>query len=251
MARTAVVIPALNEEEALPAVLRALPKDSLQVVVVVDNGSTDRTAAVARADGALVVREAERGYGAACLAGIARLSELAKPPAAVVFVDADHPEDAARIPLLLGPLSRDADLTLGVRSGPAGQTGNLRVHARWGNRIVLAFARLLFGCRHRDLPPFRAVRFSTLERLAMDDRNWGWTLQMQLRAVRLGLSVVDVDAPHRPRAYGRSKISGRPGMSVRVGAKMAFTLFRERVKRPEAGSYRPGPPTPPPAPGGK
>ena len=251
MARTAVVIPALNEEEALPTVLRALPSDRLQVVVVVDNGSTDRTAAVARAEGAVVVREAERGYGAACLAGIAHLSELCPPPAAAVFLDADHPEDAVRIPLLVGPLSRGADLALAVRAGPDGKTGNVRVHARWGNRIVLAVARRLFGCRHRDLPPFRAVGFPALDRLAMDDRNWGWTLQMQLRAVRLGLSVVEVEAPHRPRSRGRSKISGRPDMAVRVGAKMFATLLRERVKGPKAGSYRPGPPAPPPSLGGR
>ena len=251
LADTAVLIPALNEEEALPAVLRALPKDRLQVVVVVDNDSTDRTASVARAEGVVVVREAERGYGAACLAGIARLSALEKRPRAVVFVDADHPEDAARIPLLLGPLCRGADLVLGVRAGPAGKTGNLRLHARLGNRTVLALSRLLFGRRFRDLPPFRAVRFPALDRLAMDDRNWGWTLQMQVRAARLGLSVAEVDVPHRPRSLGRSKISGRLGTSVRVGAKMVATLLRERVKAPEAGSYRRGPPAPPPSPGGK
>lgn len=229
MARTAVLIPALNEEEALPTVLRALPRDRLLAVVVVDNGSTDHTARVAQAEGALVVHEPERGYGAACLAGIARLRALEPPPEAVVFVDADHPESAKRIPILLGALSRGADLALGVRAGPRGATGNLRTHARWGNRLVLACARLLFGCRFRDLPPFRAVDFPALDRLAMDDRNWGWTLQMQLRAVRLGLSVAEVEVPHRPRSHGRSKISGRLGMSIRVGAKMAATLVRERV----------------------
>ena len=251
MARTAVLIPALNEEEALPAVLRALPRDRLLVVVVVDNGSTDRTAAVARAEGAVVVAEAERGYGAACLAGIARLSALDPLPEAVVFLDADHPESAEGIPLLLGALSLGADLALGVRAGPRGETGNLRAHARWGNRVVLACARLLFGRRFRDLPPFRAVGFPVLARLAMDDRSWGWTLQMQLRAARLGLSVAEVDVPHRPRSQGRSKISGRLGASLRVGAKMAATLLRERVSAPREGPRRPGPPAPPPSPGGR
>lgn len=251
MARTAVLIPALNEEEALPAVLRALPRDRLLAVVVVDNGSTDRTAAVARAEGAVVVAEAERGYGAACLAGIARLSALDPLPEAVVFLDADHPESAEGIPLLLGALSRGADLALGVRAGPRGETGNLRAHARWGNRLVLACARLLFGRRFRDLPPFRAVGFPVLDRLAMDDRSWGWTLQMQLRAARLGLSVAEVEVPHRPRSQGRSKISGRLGASLRVGAKMAATLLRERVSAPREGPRRPGPPAPPPSPGGR
>ncbi|MYI45804.1 MAG: glycosyltransferase family 2 protein [Gemmatimonadetes bacterium] len=228
--RTAVLIPALDEEQALPAVLEALPVDRLHSVIVADNGSTDNTAAVARALGAIVVREPRRGYGSACLAGIRHLSDLPIPPAAIVFLDADHPESAARLPLVLDPLARGADLVLGVRVGPGGGTGNRHMHARWGNRIVLVTARLLFGRSFRDLAPFRAIRMGALERLVMDDRDWGWTLQMQLRAVRHRLVIVEVDAPHLPRAGGRSKISGRLGMSLRVGAKMFYTLARERLR---------------------
>ena len=233
--RTAVLIPALNEEEALPAVLAALPVDRLHSVVVADNGSSDHTATIARAAGAVVVREPRRGYGAACLAGIAHLAALPTPPRTVAFLDADHPEDGASLPLLLEPLVRGADLALGVRAHRDGARGNLRTHARWGNRVVLTATWLLFGRRFQDLPPFRAIRFTALQRLAMDDRNWGWTLQMQLRAVRRGLDIVEVDAPHEPRSQGRSKISGRMGMSLRVGAKMFYTLARERlVRRPGA-----------------
>ena len=228
--RTAVLIPALDEEEALPAVLAALPIGRLHSVVVADNGSADDTAAIARAAGAVVVREPRRGYGAACLAGIGYLSALATPPAAIVFLDADHPENARRLGLVLDPLALGADLALGVRVGPGGGTGNRHVHARWGNRIVLLGARLLFGRRFRDLAPFRAIRMGALEHLAMDDRDWGWTLQMQLRAVRNGLVIMEVDAPHLARSGGRSKISGRLGMSVRVGAKMFHTLARERLR---------------------
>ena len=187
------------------------------------------------------MREPRRGYGAACLAGIAYLSALPTPPATIVFLDADHPEDADRLHLVLEPLARGADLALGVRVTPGGGTGNRRAHARWGNRIVLGTARLLFGRRFADLPPFRAIRLDALNHLAMDDRDWGWTLQMQLRAVRHGVEIVEVDAPHLPRAGGRSKISGRLGMSLRVGAKMFYTLVRERLRG------RPSPVTPPPA----
>ena len=229
-ARTTVLIPALNEEQALPAVLEALPVDRLHSVVVADNGSTDDTATIALSAGAVVVREPRRGYGAACLAGIRHLSALATPPAAIVFLDADHPENASRLPIVLEPLARGADLVLGVRVAPGGGTGNRRAHARWGNRVVLVTARLLFGHPFEDLPPFRAIRMSALERLAMDDRDWGWTLQMQLRAVRHGLVIAEVDAPNLPRSAGRSKISGRLGMSVRVGAKMFYTLARERLR---------------------
>lgn len=228
--RTAVLILALNEEEALPAVLDALPMDRLHTVVVADNGSTDRTAEIASAAGATVVREPRRGYGAACLAGIAHLATLTEPPHAVAFLDADHAEDAASLSLVLDPLTRGAALALGVRVARGGARGNVHAHARWGNRVVLAAVWLLFGRRFQDLPPFRAIRFPALQRLAMDDRNWGWTLQMQLRAVRHGLEIVEVYAPHEPRSRGRSKISGRLGMSVRVGAKMFYTLARERLR---------------------
>ena len=231
--------------------LRALPQARLQAVVVVDNGSRDGTVMAARAAGAVVVREAERGYGAACLAGIAWLEAMEPRPETVVFLDADHPEDARNIARLLAPLDMDsrpatssqaqtphegpsasspADLVLGVRTGPGGKTGNLHSHANAGNRLVLALARLLFGCQYRDMPPFRAVRFTALRRLAMDDRNWGWTLQMQLRAFRLGLAVTEVNVPHLPRSVGRSKISGRLGSSLKVGAKMIYTLLRERLR---------------------
>ena len=230
LARTAVVIPALDEEEALAVVLAELPVERLQAVVVADNGSADRTAAVARAAGATVVREPRRGYGAACLAGIAHLAALPSPPRAVAFMDADHPEVAGSLPLLLDPLARGADLALGVRTRTDGSRGNPRTHARWGNRVVLAATALLFGRSFQDLPPFRAIEFAALQRLAMDDRDWGWTLQMQLRAVRHGLHVVEVDAPHRTRVQGASKISGRLGMSLRVGAKMFYTLARERAR---------------------
>ena len=227
LARTAILIPALNEEDALPAVLSALPMAHLHSVVVADNGSTDGTARAARAAGAIVVREEERGYGAACLAALAYLGSLDPVPESVVFLDADHPEDAGRLSLILEPLCRGADLALGVRVSRGGEHGNLHMHARWGNRVVLTVVHLLFGHRFQDLPPFRAIRFAALERLAMDDRNWGWTLQMQVRAVRRGLEIVEVHKPHYPRARGRSKISGRLGMSLRVGAKMFYTLGRE------------------------
>ena len=138
--QTAVLIPALNEEDALPAVLAALPMERLHSVVVADNGSIDRTASIARTAGAIVVREPRRGYGAACLAGIAQLAAAPAPPRAVAFLDADHPECAAALPLLLAPLARGADLALGVRVAPDGSRGNLRAHARWGNRLVLATA---------------------------------------------------------------------------------------------------------------
>lgn len=227
LSRTAVLIPALNEEEALPAVLAGLPP-GLGAVVVVDNGSEDRTATVARSAGAEVVREPRRGYGAACLAGMGRLAASPSPPDVVVFMDGDGSDDPGALPRLAGPVLRgDADLALGVREG---EPGAHPWHARLGTALVLAATRLLYGRRFADLPPFRAVEWTRLLELEMDDRDFGWTLQMQIRAVRRGLRIVEVPVPHRPRAGGRSKVSGTVRGTVGAGAKMLWVLARERAR---------------------
>lgn len=223
-------MPALNEELALPAILAAMP-DWVARVVVADNDSTDRTVQVATEGGAVVVHERERGYGAACLAGLRHLTELTVPPEVLVFMDADGSDDPADIERVVRPiLDGDADMVLGVRRSEGGDVGTILPHARLGNRLVLGLVHLLFRQSFADLPPFRAVRFSKLLELEMDDRNWGWTLQMQIRAGRGGLRIVELEVPHRRRAEGVSKISGSLSMSVRVGAKMFYTLARERLR---------------------
>ncbi|MDX1566698.1 MAG: glycosyltransferase family 2 protein [Longimicrobiales bacterium] len=227
----AVLIPALNEEEALPRIVDALPDDRIDTLLVVDNGSSDRTPEVARTLGATVLEEKERGYGAACLTGIRHLASLDPTPDVLAFVDADASLEAAHLPDLLRPILEDrADLVLGVRSGTAGRSGNVHTHARLGNRLVLGLTHLLFGADFRDLPPFRAIRFSELLDLEMDDRNWGWTLQMQIRAVERGLRILEIEVPHGVREEGESKISGSLGASIRVGLKMFYTLARERLR---------------------
>ena len=231
-------MPALDEEAALPDILAAMPQ-GLHSVVVADNGSTDATAAVARAGGAQVVFESERGYGAACLAGIRHLAQADDPPDVLVFIDADGSDDPADIERVVGPLlSDEADMVLGVRRGVGGDVGTILPHARLGNHIVLGLTEVLFRESFSDLPPFRALRFDRLLELEMDDRNWGWTLQMQIRAVRHGLRIVEMDVPHRRRVEGESKISGSLGMSLRVGAKMFYTLARERLRTAPSGQVR-------------
>jgi len=234
--RVAVLLPALDEQDALPGVLDAMPA-YVDRVVVVDNGSTDRTVEVARAHGAEVVHEPRRGYGSACLAGIRHLAESSEPPDVIVFMDADGSDDPAEIHRVVEPIARgDADLVLGVRRGVDGDVGTILPHARFGNRLVLGLTRLMFGVPFSDLPPFRAMAFDRLLDLGMDDRDWGWTLQMQIRAAVAGQGIVEVGVTHRRRSEGTSKISGSLAMSLRVGAKMFYTLARERLGAPRRGS---------------
>ena len=230
LSRVAVFMPALNEEEALPRILAVMP-DWVSIVVVGDNGSTDRTARVAVAGGAHVVQEVERGYGAACLAGIRYLAARVPRPDILVFMDADGSDDPGDLERLVRPIvDGHAEMVLGVRGGVGGDVGTILPHARLGNRMVLGLVSLFFRQSFADLPPLRAVRFSSLLDLDMDDRNWGWTLQMQIRAGRAGLRIQETEVTHRRRTEGRSKISGSLIMSIRVGAKMFYTIARERLR---------------------
>lgn len=233
----AVLIPALDEEETLPGLLADLRGQSISCVVVVDNGSRDRTVEVARAGGAEVVTEPERGYGAACLAGIDFLRSRPSPPAVLVFLDADHADGPRQIADLVRPILRDgADLTLGVRQRREGKIGTSFTHARLGNSLVTGLLWLLFGRRFRDIPPFRAIRFRKLHELEMDDRNWGWTLQMQIRAARHSFRIHEMEVVHGPRIGGASKISGSVMGTIRAGSKMLLTLLTERSRRGPRGT---------------
>ena len=236
MAReVAVLIPALDEEPALPGVLAAIPRAGppgpdawrVRTIVVVDNGSRDRTAQVARAAGVTVVAEPRRGYGAACLAGLATLR--AAPPGIVVFMDADASDDPSQLGELLEPLIRDrADLVIGSRTRGEREHGSLTLPQRFGNRLATALLRALFGLRATDLGPFRAVRWEVLESLGMRDRDFGWTVEMQARAARAGLCVIEVPVRYR-RRIGRSKISGTVRGVIGAGWKILFTIGRVRL----------------------
>jgi glycosyltransferase involved in cell wall biosynthesis len=205
--RIAVVIPARNEEAALPGVLAEIPRDAVDLIIVVDNGSTDHTAAVARAAGATVVHEARAGYGYACAAGVA--SALDQGAEALVFLDADGSFDATQIPDLLAPLEAgQADLVLGSRPAGGMEPGAMPTHARFGNWLVARLMGLLYGLRVSDLGPFRAVRADLLERLAMREMTFGWPTEMMVKAARLSGRVVEVPARYRVRRGGRSKVSG-------------------------------------------
>ena len=248
--RIAVIIPALNEEQAIARVLHTIPRDLAAPegagppppippvegaerrcavdVVVVDNGSTDRTAEIAAAHGARVIRELHRGYGAACLAGLASVDETE----VVVFLDADFSDDPTLLPELVQPiLDGRADLVIGSRMLGGREPGALPLHSRFGNWLAGKILTHLYHQPTTDLGPFRAIRCSALKRLHMRDRGFGWTVEMQAKAARLRLPTIEVAVPYR-RRIGRSKITGSVFTSIRAAAAILFTAFRLLRWRP-------------------
>jgi len=218
-----VVIPALNEEDSLPLVLAAIPSEIVDEVIVVDNGSTDKTAEVARLGGARVVREDERGYGAACLAGLAAIERTD----VVVFLDGDFADDPGELGRVVAPiLDGEADMVIGSRVLGAREPGALLPHARFGNWLAVSLIRLFWGQRFTDLGPFRAVRSSSLEGLNMRDRSFGWTVEMQIEAARQGLRCREVPVSYR-RRVGVSKISGTVRGTVMAGSIILWTVFKK------------------------
>jgi glycosyltransferase involved in cell wall biosynthesis len=220
-----VVIPAIDEERTVGLVVAALPRPLVRQVVVADNGSRDRTREVATAAGAVVVPAARRGYGSACLAGLDWLRRHG-PPEVVAFVDADLADRPEELPRLVAPIEAGvADLVIGSRVLGNRERGALLPQARAGNLLACSLIRLLYGHQFTDLGPFRAARWDALERLAMSDPDFGWTAEMQVKAVRHRLAVAEVPVSYRKR-IGRSKISGTVSGTLRAGHKILWTVFK-------------------------
>lgn len=227
--KAAAVIPALDEEGAIPEVVRGLLEvGALDQVVVVDNGSRDRTALVAQDAGATVVHEPARGYGSACLAGIRALATRpGGPPEVVVFVDGDGSNDPREVPALLEAIAQGAELVIGSRVKRS-EPGALTIPQRFGNQLATTLMRVMHGIRYTDLGPFRAITWAGLTRIGMEDRNYGWTVEMQLKAAKHGLKVAEIDVANRPRTAGRSKVAGTVRGVVGAGTKIIGTIVRYR-----------------------
>lgn len=224
--RTAVIIPALNEERSIGIVVGSIISD-VDRVIVVDNGSSDRTIEVARDAGAIVVHQHERGYGAACLRGLDELRS--DPPDIVLFMDgdaSDHPDDARRI--FNHVASGDSDFCLGSRVLGTAERGALTPQQRFGNWLATTLIALRWRVRYTDLGPLRALRWTTLTSMNMVDRTWGWTVEMQIKAARHGVHVLEVPVRYRKR-IGVSKISGTVMGSIRAGIKIIATILRYAI----------------------
>ncbi len=238
MKTISVLIPALNEENAIAKVITDIPKTVctpdghteaiVQEIIVVDNGSTDDTAAIAEQNGARIVDEPQRGYGYACLAGIAALE--ATPPDIVVFLDGDYSDYPTDLPRLLQPILEGvAALVIGARRADNARDA-LLPQARFGNWLACLLIRRFFGICYTDLGPFRAIRYSHLLDLNMQDKTFGWTVEMQLKAAKQSIPVCEVPVRYRQR-IGTSKITGTLTGTLKAGYKILTTLLYHRFLR--------------------
>jgi glycosyltransferase involved in cell wall biosynthesis len=228
-----VVIPALNEEEPIAAVVRdclatGLPRE----VIVVDNGSRDRTAERAQNAGAKVVSEPAPGYGRACAAGVRALSLPQSPDDIVVFLDGDGSDCPEFMPQLVEPIQRGTqDFVIGSRTRGEREPGSMNFQQVFAGRVAGWLLRLLYGVRYTDMCPFRAIRRSALETLGMSEQTYGWNLEMQMRAARARLRVLEVPVNHRCRTGGESKVSGTLRGTFVAGIRIIATLFRVAFER--------------------
>ncbi len=217
-----VIIPALNEEESIGQVLNDLPGEIVEKVIVVDNGSNDNTVTVAKGLGASVVQEPLKGYGAACLRGI---SMLKQDTDIVVFLDADYSDYPQDLHTVVKPIINDnADMVIGSRMSGVREKGALLPQAIFGNKLATLLIRLFWGFKYTDLGPFRAIKYRDLLALNMIDKNFGWTVEMQIKALKKGLRIVEVPVRYRKR-IGKSKITGTFSGTVRAGVKIIYTIF--------------------------
>ena len=226
--RVSVIIPAHNEAGAIALVLAEIPAGLVQEVIVVDNNSTDNTSEIARASGATVLREPRPGYGHACLAGMAHAfgRPQSEQPAIVVFLDGDHSDFPEQMPELLAPLLRgEADLVIGSRALGVREKGSLLPQQRFGNWLAARLLNLRYGGTVTYLGPFRAVTASALLAIGMEDKTYGWTVEMQVKAARLGLRTVEVPVRYRKR-IGTSKVSGTVRGTLGAGYKILWTIFK-------------------------
>lgn len=222
----AVIIPALNEQKAICNVLKEIPTSIVDEVIVVDNGSTDRTSEKAAACGATVLQENKRGYGHACLKGIEYLKQQDMPPEIIVFLDADYSDYPEEMEKLIKPIrNENFDMVIGSRVLGNRETGSMTFAQVFGNWLATFLIRMFFKVRFTDLGPFRAIRFEKLIRMDMQDKTYGWTVEMQLKAAKMGLRNIEIPVTYRKR-IGFSKVSGTVKGTLMAGYKILWTIIK-------------------------
>ncbi|MEO9964161.1 MAG: glycosyltransferase family 2 protein [Reichenbachiella sp.] len=222
-----VIIPVLNEQNAVGLVIDEIPRERVRHIIVVDNGSTDDSMQVAKERGAVVLEEAARGYGNACLKGMKYIAEQTDPkPDVVVFLDGDHSDFPEHIHALLEPIRLgNAELVIGSRALGRRESGAMTPQQVFGNWLATYLLRKLYGVRYTDLGPFRAVDYPSLLQMDMQDKTYGWTVEMQLKAAKQKMQIAEVPVNYRNR-IGVSKISGTVKGTILAGYKIIQTIFR-------------------------
>ena len=221
-----VIIPAFNEENGVAQVISEIPRKIVSDVIVVNNASSDETEQNARTAGATVLNEPVRGYGRACLKGIEYLRTRKPPPDIVVFLDADHSDYPEEIEKLINPiLVEDVDLVIGSRALGKKEAGSMTAQQMFGNWLATRLLGLLYHANFTDLGPFRAIKFSSLLELGMQDKTYGWTVEMQLKAAQKKMRWKEVPVGYR-RRIGFSKISGTVRGTIMAGYKIIWTILR-------------------------
>jgi glycosyltransferase involved in cell wall biosynthesis len=234
--RVAVVIPTLDEEAAIAAVVRAVPRELVDDIIVADSGSSDGTVENARAAGARVVLESRRGYGRACAAGAAAAPDCD----IVVFLDGDGSDQPELIPALLEPiLAGRCDFVIGSRTRGEREPGSMSIHQVAAGYLAGALMRLLYGVGYTDMCAFRAIRREALDGLGMREMTYGWNLEMQMRAARAGLRILEVPVAHRRRIGGASKVSGTVMGTLKASLRIGLTFARVALERQDRASPMP------------
>ncbi len=221
-----VIIPAFNEENAVGKVVRDIPKDFVDEIIVVNNNSSDNTATQARKAGATVLDEPRQGYGNACLKGLEYAGQLNPLPDIVVFLDADYSDYPGELPNVVQPiLDGTCDLVIGSRALGNREKGAMLPHQVFGNKLATTLIHWFYGVRFTDLGPFRAIRYEKLQLLGMKDRTYGWTVEMQVKAAKHKLKCCEVPVTYRKR-IGTSKVTGTLKGTLGAGYKIIGTILR-------------------------
>ncbi len=221
-----VVIPAYNEDQSIGKVVEAIDRDLVNHVIVVNNNSTDNTVKVAQNAGAIVLDEPRKGYGWACLKGIAKCDVLNTE--IIVFLDGDFSDYPEEIKDVIAPiLEKDMDMVIGSRVLGKREKGSLTPQQIFGNSLATKLIRLFYGAKFTDLGPFRAMKFKALQELGMADKTYGWTIEMQIKAVKKKMKFCEVPVNYK-RRIGVSKVSGTVKGTVLAGIKIIFAVFKYR-----------------------